>query len=269
MDIQVFISTINKKLDEIDDNTLDYNELTIINQRPKLCDGSYQIQQKGAIKWVDYDEKGLSKSRNLALNMASSEGVYLTDDDIVLRDNFNDIIATALIENPDYDILAFNIEGIEKEFKKMVTQESDLNLLTSMKLSSVQIVFRTSFLKKYNIKFDERFGAGAKYSMGEENIILFDAIKKGAKIKFIPETIAFLHIGNSTWFKGFNQKYLFDKGASFWRMFGILAPVYSFTYCVRKNKLFREYMNIPKAYFYTLKGMSSIIKDNKKANELD
>lgn len=260
MDIEVFISTINKQIEEIDKGTLTYKDLTVINQKPDTLDGTIKITSKESVKWIDYDQKGLSKSRNLGLSMATSELIYLTDDDIVLKDNFKEIVTRAFINNSEYDIIAFNIEGIEEEFKKLETREKDLNLLTSMKLSSVQIVYRTSFLKEKNIEFDERFGAGAEYSMGEENIILFDAIKKGAKIKFIPETIAYLHIGSSTWFKGFNSKYLHDKGASFWRMFGVLAPLYSLTYCIRKNKLYKEHMSILVAYIKTLQGMLSVLR---------
>lgn len=259
MDIQVFISTINKKVEEIAPDTLSYEKLIVINQKPKLLDDSYKVTYKDKTQWIDIDQKGLSKSRNYAMNMANAEAIYLTDDDIVLKNNFKEIITRSFQDNPRYDILAFNVKGIEEKFKEMVTYEKELNLVTSMKLSSVQIVFRLEFLRNNNIQFDERFGAGATYSMGEENILLFDAIKKGAKIKFIPETIADLHMGDSTWFQGFNEKYLFDKGATFWRMFGLLAPLYSLTYCLRKRKLYQENMGIIKAYVSTLKGMKSFL----------
>lgn len=259
MKVEVFISTINGRITDIEENTLSYEELTIINQKPLKLNDTLEVTQKGHIKWVDIDQKGLSKSRNLAINMAKEDIIYLTDDDIVLKKNFYDIISKSFKDNPNYDILAFNVKGIEKEFKEMVTEEKELNLLSSMKLSSVQIVFKLDFIKSQNIQFDERFGAGAKYSMGEENILLFDALKKGAKIKYIPETIALLHLGESTWFEGFNEKYLFDKGANFWRMFGFFAPLYALTYCIRKRKLFQHNISLLKAYSSTLKGMKSFL----------
>src|SRR5699024_3127908 len=161
----------------------------------------------------------------------------LADDDIELKSNFNEIIIKSFVENPEYDILAFDLERIGSTSRKNSSKEKEINVLTSMRLSSAQLTFKLDFLRENGITFDERFGAGSKYSMGEENILLLDALKKGANIKYIPKVIATLYMGNSTWFEGFNEKYLFDKGAIFWRMFGYFAPIYSLTYCIRKRKL--------------------------------
>lgn len=63
------------------------------------------------------------------------------------------------------------------------------------------------------IMFNEQFGAGARYRSGEENLFIKECLTKKLKIYFVPEYIAILTDSNeSTWFKGFNKKYLFDKG---------------------------------------------------------
>lgn len=260
MKVQVLISSLNNQPEDIATETFTYPNLIIVNQVPDKLDSRIDKREIKGVKWIDVDQKGLSKSRNMALEFSNADIIYLTDDDIVLREDFDTIVKEAFASNPDFDILAFNVKGIEKEFKKEVTIEKKLGYFGSMKLSSVQIVFRKNFIKETGIKFDELFGAGAQYTMGEENIFLFDALKKGAKIKFIPQTIADLHIGNSTWFQGLNAKYLFDKGASFWRMFGVLAPVYSFTYCIRKKNEYREHLGFFEAYRRTLDGMRNYLK---------
>jgi len=260
MKLQVLISTINNNINQLDEKTRDYHDLVVLNQKPNNLNSKIEKTEVDNIQWINLDQKGLSKSRNYAIDFTKADLVYLTDDDIVLLPDFEEVVTRAFIENPECDILAFNIKGIEEQFKKEVTQEKKINYLTSMKLSSVQIVFKNSFLKENKLRFDELFGAGAKYQMGEENIILFDALKKGAKIKFIPETIANLHIGDSTWFEGINEKYLFDKGASFWRMFGFLAPFYSLTYCMRKINEYKENIGFIGAYRATLRG----IRDYRK-----
>lgn len=121
-----------------------------------------------------------------------------------------------------------------------------------MKLSSVQMIYRLDFLNKNELRFDELFG--------EENIMLFDALKNGTKIKVIPETIAKLHIGESTWFEGFNENYLFNRGATFKRMFGVLAPLYALTYCLRKYSKYKNNLSFVEAYRASLRGMKDFIK---------
>ena len=46
-----------------------------------------------------------------------------------------------------------------------------------MRVISSQITFRRKSIIKSNIKFDEKFGAGAKYNRAEESIMLCDAIR--------------------------------------------------------------------------------------------
>lgn len=265
MELQIIISSINRQPIDINSETIKYPNLIVINQIPNKLDLNINEENINGLRWINIDQKGLSKSRNHALEISEADIIYLTDDDIVLKENFREIVIKSFIDNPEIDILAFNIKGIEEEFKKEVTKEKKIGFLGSMKLSSVQLVYKQEFIKKNNIKFDELFGAGSKYTMGEENIFLFDALKKGAKIKFIPQTIAKLHIGKSTWFEGLNSKYLFDKGASFWRMFGWFAPVYSLTYCVRKRNEYKKYLSFFEAYRQTLYGMKDYLK-NKEAN---
>jgi len=263
MKLQIFISSINRQPEYIASSTKKYSNLVVINQVPEKHDGKVTREFLDGIEWINIDQKGLSKSRNYALDNAQGDILYLTDDDIVLEEETEEIILESFLANPGYDILAFNIEGIEEEFKKEVTEEKEIGFLRSMKLSSVQLVIKSSFIKENELRFDELFGAGAKYTMGEENIFLFDALKKGAKIKFIPKTIAKLHIGDSTWFEGMNEKYLFDKGASFWRMFGRLAPFYSLTYCFRKKAEYKENLGFFEAYLQTLKGMRNYLKESR------
>lgn len=262
MKIQVFISSLENKIEDIDVNTRKQSNVTVINQLPKKVDNRVKFKKNKALTWIDIDQVGLSKSRNYAIDLADADYVYLTDDDIVLEDNFVPLVKKAIEKNTDTDIFAFNVKGIEREFKKEVTSEKKINYLTSMKLSSVQVVYRLDFLNNNKLRFDELFGAGAKYQFGEENIMLFDALKNGAKIKFIPETIAKLHIGDSTWFDGFNEQYLFNRGATFWRMFGVLAPLYSLSYCLRKHGEYKSNLSFINAYRASIRGMRDFRKNS-------
>ena len=136
----------------------------------------------------------------MAVENACGEICILADDDLKYLPNYKDIILKQFELNPDIDIITFQVEGIEQKFKNYYPRSRKINFLTSMKISSVEIAFRLNSIKQANIRFNELFGAGAKYCMGEENIFLMECLKKGLKVMYVPVKIAKIHIGQSTWF---------------------------------------------------------------------
>lgn len=264
MSIEVIVSTINNELNSLDCSLTEYNNITVINQTPNLLNNKMEESIVNGIKWIDIDQRGLSKSRNYAINISTSEYIYLADDDIILNSKFNLIVKEAFKKYPQADIIAFQVNGIDKEFKNYPLKEFKINYRNSMKISSVQLVMKASFIKKKNLKYDELFGTGSRYAMGEENIFLLDALKKNAKIIYIPEEISKVHIGDSSWFKGFTEEYFFNRGASYWRMFGIFSPVVVLLFCWRKRELFENNISFAEAFISSLKGIKDYVTYSKK-----
>lgn len=267
MKIEIIVSTLDNIFDNIDESIKKYKNVTIINQKSSsrnIDDKEVKNKKINNLNWIDINQIGLSKSRNYALDLATADYLYLTDDDIVLSPSFEEIVQETIKNNQKVDILAFKVGGIEKEFKKYPSRELNIGFLRSLKLSSVQLVICKDFIQKNKIKYDELFGAGAEYKMGEENIFLFDALKKGAKIKFIPKEIAKVHLNESSWFTGYDRKYFIDRGAIFHRMFGVFSGIYSMIFCVRKQKLYNKNFSIMKAYKYTQIGKKQY-KKNKNS----
>lgn len=129
-----------------------------------------------------------------------------------------------------------------------------MNFFSSMRVSSVEIAMRRDRIVAQNIYFNENFGSGAKYQMGEENIFLFNCLKKNLKLFYIPKIIAGVWMGDSTWFKGFNSKYFIDRGATYYEMFGSLAPLMILQFIFRKRKLIQN-LSIYQAFRYSFDGM--------------
>ena len=195
----------------LDSSLIEFQNVMVINQDPIKKNNSIKKNLENDINWFDFDAIGLSQSRNMGIRLATDEYIYLTDDDIVINENFDFEVNRAIKNNPDVDILAFQVGGIEKEYKSYKEKEKDINYLGSLQLSSVQLVMKKSFIMKHRLQYDESFGAGAKYKMGEENIFLIDALRKGARIKYVPIEIAKVHVGESSWFTGFNNCLLYTS----------------------------------------------------------
>lgn len=263
MKLEVLVSTMNQNNYEIIDNMNINTDAIIINQCGK--DGINIIKRDNfKVKFINSKEKGLSKSRNKAIHNSTSDICILADDDLVYQDNLVEIINTYFKANPDVDIITFQVEGINKKFKQYSDKEKKLNYISALKISSVEIAFKTNSIKKNNIKFREEFGSGSKYIMGEENIFLYDCLKSGLKIKYIPIKIADLYIGDSTWFKGYSKKYFISRGAGYGAMSKKFSILLIMQFAIRHYKKYSSETSLFKSIKYMFEGRKEYLNSIKE-----
>lgn len=260
--IELLISTMNRKPDFLKKLNIK-TDVVVVNQCEN--DSKKEFNFYGHhVTWIDSTTRGLSRSRNIAIENSKAEYIVLTDDDMEYRNNYPEKILEAFEKHKDVDILAFQINGIERKFKNYPRNEKWVSYLRSMKLSSVELVFRRKSIVENKITFKENFGSGAEFKMGEENILLFECLKNKLKIKYIPYLIADLHIGESTWFTGFNQKYFYDRGAVYFEMFGEFAPIMLFQFIIRKYCIYKGQISLLEAWNQSISGLKKYKNDEKK-----
>jgi len=260
MKLEVLVSTMYQKDYDLVKKINIKSDAVVINQCNENNQREFCYNSKNKIKWINTTERGLSKSRNMAIRNSDADICILADDDIVYTDDYTEKVKTQFEQYPDADIITFQVEGIEKKFKDYYKTVKTLNYLTSMKVSSVEIAFRRSSIVKNNINFNENFGAGAKYQMGEENIFLTQCLRMGLKVIYVPIKIADLHIGKSSWFKGYTKDYFISKGAQFTAMSGLLSILYIIQFALRKCKIFRKDMNLVRSLKYMFIGRKEYLK---------
>lgn len=210
-------------------------------------------------------ERGLSKSRNMALReaaMAGKELCIFCDNDILYINEYEGIIEKAFNRNPDSDILVFFIERPERH-QPVFTSERRLDHLHAMKIFSPEIAFRLSSVKRAGLKMDELFGAGAKYGMGEENIFLFDAMRAGLKITYVPIRIAGTVENESTWFKGYDTEFFRNRGAGYYRMSALMYPLLSLQFAIRKRGLYKDRLSFFSALKWMEKGKREYLSERR------
>jgi hypothetical protein len=257
--IEVLVSTMNNDYSLIQNLNLECDSV-IINQ----CgyDSIVNFSANGAkVKWINSSQRGLSRSRNLALLNSEADLCLIADDDLSYIENYSSYIIDNFEREIGFSILVFIVEGKNKKFKNYLNYAKKLNFFTAMKVSSVQIAFKRSDILDNNILFKEEFGSGSLYPMGEENIWLSQCLKKGLKIKYIPLKIAEVFIGESSWFRGFNEQYLLSQGAVYAEMSHRLYWLLIVVFAVRKKNLFDKNISFIKAIFYMFKGARRYIKD--------
>lgn len=164
------------------------------------------------IRYLNFAEKGVGLNRNNALMRADADICLFADDDMVYEDNYIETIEKAFRENPDADVIVFNLK--EKILtRKLITKKTRVGYLNYLRYGTARIAVRLQSVKKHGIYFNQCFGGGTEHCHGEDNIFLNACLKNGLKIIAVPEYIATLTEERvSSWNVGYNEKYLKDQG---------------------------------------------------------
>lgn len=144
--------------------------------------------------------RGLSRNRNHLLDIAMGDIALLADDDARYRIEYFETLRSVFAEHQDIDVACFRIATPEgyPEYKEYSEESFLLNYTSRHYISSLEVAFRLSAVKKIGLKFDERFGVGSEFiTYGEEAVFIHDCIKAGLKVKYFPEYIV-EHAAEST-----------------------------------------------------------------------
>lgn len=212
--LEVLMSVMHQKDFSIAEKTRINGDVLIINQCNE--DKYDEIQtENGLWRMFSVTARGLSKSRNMALDNARGDIVLICDDDEELAENYQDIILNAYKELPDAAAIVFNINRINYKMKKTYYRITKVRKAPVYRgYSSQMLTVRLSKINEYDIRMNENFGSGTQWGGGEE-ILFQDEIRKNKmKIYEHPGVIATIDYGNgSNWFTGYDEKYFYNLGA--------------------------------------------------------
>lgn len=260
--VEVLVSAMNLSDISIISKTNISTNSVLINQ----CDREdFQIVdiENLKIKYFSTKERGLSNSRNKAIELATGDICLICDDDEFLYDDYEKTIIKAYSDLPDADIIVFKFNYPHKKYSNKIKKINYLNVST---ISSVEISFKRERIYNLDIRFDKYFGSGAIYSSGEENKFLYDCLNKGLKIYYVPLEIGkLIEGGNSLWFSGFNQKYFFNKGAWLSACFPSFKYILVFYVVLRFRKL--SELDILTTSSFLFKGIKAF-KEKKSYEEI-
>lgn len=278
MNLEVLISCMNQQDMRIAEQTGIQTDVLIINQCPKVeysDDASsdkntleVQNSSRGNIRMLRTNTRGLSKSRNLAIQHASGDVCLLCDDDEQLDSSYEKVILKAYEALPDADIICFRISN---QPSRLQQKTQSLTKWTAMRIASWQITFRRESILKSGIRFDEDMGAGTGNGGGEEVKFLRDCIKAGLKAYYVPKSIGTVAQSESTWFRGFGRDFFYKRGITNRYMLGLpVSILYAAYYTMVKRDLYKEYVTPWQSFKYTLDGIISndIAKQKKRRNSV-
>lgn len=191
-------------------------EFDFVNKKGRTCH----------CKFINTTERGLSRSRNMAIRNAWGDICQICDDDEVLADDGEDKILKAYTENPDAGVIAFALIRNDNG-KTYPVEKMTLGFKQILKTCSLQVTFSRNLLKLHGIQFDEMLGSGTGNGGGEENKFMLDWRKSKTKMLYYPDIIATVNPGESQWFHGYDEKFFYNLGWTDRRVFGpVLGLIY-------------------------------------------
>lgn len=209
----------------------------VINQCGR--EGERSVSTKsGTVRWIDTTDRGLTRSRNMAIEHSDGDICMLCDDDERFPENYEERILGAYESLPQADVIIFTVGNWKNSFGNEIRE---LRFPRTIKASSVQISFRRQSLIRTGVRFDPHLGAGSGNGAEEEMKFLLDCQKAGLRIFFVPTEVAALRSQDSTWFRGFDEAFFYNRGATTRYILGYpLAAAYGIYYIVRKRPMYRE-----------------------------
>jgi len=267
MNLQVLVSTMHQTDHSLLEKMNIHSDAIIVNQ----CDKNEfeEFEYKGRrIKFFSFAERGVGLSRNTALVRATGDVCLFADDDVTYVDNYRDIILKEFNDNPQADVIIFNVISTNKERGIHTTSKwTRLHFYNCFRYGTVQIAIRTEQARKSNISFSLLFGGGAKYCCGEDSLFIADCLKSRMRIYASPQTIGTVTQAESTWFKGYTDKYFIDKGALYVCLSKRWTKLLCLQFAVRHRKMFEEHKTAFRAYTLMTIGAKQFKGRGDKAQE--
>ena len=269
--VQVLVATMNQNDFSKVDKMKIASDVFFANQTDTT--GYFKKTYNGfSAEMLNTATKGVGVNRNFALQYASGDILLLADDDMVYHDGYADTVLKSFEAHPDADAIIFNIETVGAQVQRRINSGSSrVWIFNALNYGAVRIAVRRNSLIRERISFSTCFGGGTVYSAGEDSLFICDMLKKGFRIYTSPEFIATVDQSSSSWFTGYNQKYIYDKGAFYSAAFGPLALVFGLQDLIRHKRIYKEAeLSLFQALNIMKKGIKSyknILKWSSEDNE--
>ena len=256
--IEVLLTIMNCKCKEEYEKILASNQITGKVLATNQLQGEEVKVNENEKRLISYNEIGASKNRNRLIENAEGDICVFADNDTVFVDNYESIIEIEYKKHKKADIIIFYAENQNKlrEKNKKIGNKK-INKINLMRVRTNEITIKKETIEKIrknDIKFDINFGPGSIFQKGEETVFISDLLKAKMKIYSVNKTISSSKNESSTWFSGFNEKFLYDQGAIFYRVYKNKYKIMIWQYLIRKYHLYRKNFNVRQAYKVMHKG---------------
>lgn len=239
-------------------------ELLIINQLdadagaagpgdPQAFEDGPQLSSGDGWRMLSCRERGLSRSRNRALDAARADIVLLADDDIHYVDGFTELVRTEFGRYPEAVAITFQFsaDGSDRPHKAYRSQAAHHDRCSIAGISSIEVALRPALLQ--GVRFDERFGLGTEHPAGEEALFFDELLRRGAQAWYRPSLLC-THCGVSSGHRPWSKAQTRTKAAVTRRLFPHAWPVVLAGFALVKYPRFGSELGAPSWLFELVAG---------------
>ena len=214
MKLQVLVATMHQNDLSLFEKMNIQCDAIIANQHDRLAVDK-QVNENGNVTMISTPTRGVGLNRNIALMSADADILLFADDDITYYDGSLSGVKQAFDDLPDADVIIFSIDYTKNGdvFQKKHSPTRELKLWNSLKYGACALAIRKRAVLSNNLKFSQLFGGGCIYGSGEDSLFILDCFNAGLKVYSHSYVLGKCAKDSSSWFTGYNEKYLYDKGA--------------------------------------------------------
>lgn len=216
------------------------------------------------VKVFHRNERGVGKSRNLALEQATADILLFCDEDIEYIPGYANGILEKFEKHPEADMIIFNLEVCPERRTYWNEGFRKIHWYNRGRYGACSVAVRKTKLDTAGVKFSELFGGGAKYSNGEDSLFLKECAAAGIRMYADEFVIGKEVPRESTWFKGYTEKFFFDRGVLFAFLYGSFAWLWTLRFVLTKKKMFQGSVKSKQAYKLMCQGIRQGKKEKKE-----
>lgn len=258
MNLQVLVSAVNQEVSSLAERMRLESDAIIINQTDHFSYAEYTHNGR-RIQCYEFQERGVGLSRNNALLRATGDILLFSDEDIVYNKGYEKQVLDAFREHPEADFLLFNMHVGESRATYHTEKYHRVHIWNAGRYPTYSFAVRREKLFASHITFSLLFGGGARYSNGEDSLFLKDCLKYGMAVYAVPVEIGAEQERESTWFKGFTEKFFTDRGALYHFLYGRLAYLMALRFILAHQRVMCRDIPSKKALALMRRGIKSVV----------
>jgi len=201
-------------------------------------EGVAEVPQRADVRVLRLPSTGVARSRNAVLDHAQGRFVLFADDDVT----FDEAGVRRLVGELQRDgglalAMGAAVDERGRLRKRYPRKAIDLHLWNAAKAATYEMVVRREALAAAGVRFDERFGAGAALHLGDEYVLVADALRAGLRCRWFPHVVA-QHPSDSSGVRWGTVPDAVARAAVLERVFGRAAPVARVAFLLRSPRRF-------------------------------
>ena len=208
-------------------------QILVINQ----TDAEHQLESDSdSIRVINTEERGLSNSRNMAIENALGAICLVADDDVRYVKGFEEGILNAFLPSEqagakakDAAVITFQVQDDEGNLYRNYPDIEKHTKKTVFTVNGVVIAFKTDAIRSKGIQYNTLFGLGATFETADEYIFMNDVLEAGLIARFEPLVILTHPVYNSGMDSG-SDRIIFARAALKQKYLGRLSYLWVFKY---------------------------------------